>query len=194
MWNVFEQPWTLLGISVLVLLGVLTFRSVWPEKRKFWQLLLPLIVAGSAFGLDALVVTDHEKVVAVTTAAIRAVQEEDCLGVGSCIASNYHDSRHQDKAALMKACQEYLTGATVEKIRKITREIDMSKKPAVVTMLLSLRLEEQGRLAKQYGIVSCPIGVQVYVSKQPDNRWLISSVELRAVEGMPMGWSGVQEP
>jgi hypothetical protein len=192
--NVFEQPWLLLGVAVLVLLGVLTFRSVWPEKQKPWQWLLPLAVAGLAFGLDALVATDLEKVQAVTKAAIRAVQNEDCPGVAACIASNYHDSRHANKPALMKACQDYLRGPTVASIRKISREVDLSKTPAVVTLFLSIKLEEKSRLAEQYGVQGFLVGVQMYLTRQPDKRWLISSVELRAVNNMPMGWSSVQEP
>ena len=58
MWNIFEQPWTLLGAAVLVLFGVLTFRSVWSEKRKPWQWLLPAGVALLGVGLDLAVTTD----------------------------------------------------------------------------------------------------------------------------------------
>ena len=60
MWDFFEQPWTLLAAAVLVLFGVLTFRSVWSEKRKWWQWLLPLGVTALALGLDFGVATDLE--------------------------------------------------------------------------------------------------------------------------------------
>ncbi|UCE47264.1 MAG: hypothetical protein JSW47_16875, partial [Phycisphaerales bacterium] len=62
MFDFFEQPYTLIGGAVLVLFGVLTFRSVLPEKRRWWQWLLPMVLAGSAFGLDAMVQTDSEQI------------------------------------------------------------------------------------------------------------------------------------
>ena len=72
MFNFFEQPWTLLGMSILVLFGVLTFRSVWAEKRKWWQWLLPVVLAGAAFapkeragdaacGIEPLLIVDGER-------------------------------------------------------------------------------------------------------------------------------------
>ena len=60
MFDFFEQPYTLIGAAVLVLFGVLTFRSIWDRKRHWWQWLLPLVVAGAAFVLDFLGVTDLE--------------------------------------------------------------------------------------------------------------------------------------
>ncbi len=62
MFDFFEQPYTLIGATVLFLFGVLTFRSVLPEKSRWWQLLLPVFVAVAAFGLDTLVQTDLEKI------------------------------------------------------------------------------------------------------------------------------------
>jgi hypothetical protein len=192
MFNVFEQPWTLLGVAVLVLLGVLTFRSVWPEKRKPWQLLLPLFVAGLAFGLDALVQTDLEKVHAGTRAVIRAVEKEDCEGIASWIAPYYRDSRHHSKAELMDHCRQELAGPAVTKIKRISDEADLSKTPALVTLFLIIRFEEQSRVAKQYGIRACTAKVQLYFTKQPDKRWLISRAELLAVNDMPVTWNSTE--
>jgi len=58
MFDIFEQPWTLMGAAVLVLFGMLTFRSFCPEKRRWWQLLVPVFLAVAAFGADMLVQTD----------------------------------------------------------------------------------------------------------------------------------------
>ncbi len=192
--NVFEQPWLLLGVAIFVLLGVLTFRSVWPEKQRVWQWLLPLGVVGLAFGLDALVTTDLEKIQGVMNTAIRAIEKENSAAVAACIASNYHDSRHGSKADVTRACRNYLQGPTVKKIRKISSNVEISKTQAVVTLFLALSLEEKSRLVQLYGVVKCTLGMQVYLAKQPDTQWLITSAELRAVNSMPMNWGGVQEP
>ncbi|MHC4215343.1 MAG: hypothetical protein ACYSWP_18430, partial [Planctomycetota bacterium] len=70
MLEIFEQPWTLLGAAVLVLFGILTFRSFCPEKRRWWQLLVPVFLIALAFGTDLLVQTDREKINAVIKTAI----------------------------------------------------------------------------------------------------------------------------
>ena len=148
MWNLFEQPWTLVGISVLVLFGVLTFRSVWPEKRKFWQLLVPLAVAGSGFALDGLVVTDLESIQKTMKALLVAVTNEDCDAVAKWIAPDYSDIRHASKAALLKQCKEQLNGQTIAKIDTIGKEIDRTENQAKVTLVLSVKFDEQSAIAK----------------------------------------------
>jgi hypothetical protein len=125
MWDVFEQPWTLLAAAVLVLFGVFTFRSVWPEKQRAWQWLLPLAVAGLAFGLDALVATDLEKIHGTINAARRAIVAENAVGVAACIAPEYNDGWHKSRADLVKHCREQLVGPTIASIRN-----DRSRRPA----------------------------------------------------------------
>jgi hypothetical protein len=192
MFNVFEQPWTLLGVSVLVLLGVMTFRSVWPERWKPRYWLLPLGMVGIAFGLDALVTTDLEKVHAATNASIRAVEREDTSGVMAWIAPNYSDSRHHSKADLARECREQLGTPTVAKIRKISDDVKMvSPTEARQTLILSIKLEEQSRVVKQHGFTGCIAKVQLTLTKQPDKRWLISRVELQEANQIPVTWSDV---
>ena len=62
MFNVFEQFWTLVILAILVLLGMLIFRSVLIEKRQWWVWVVPLLIAGAGFGFDWLIQTDMEKV------------------------------------------------------------------------------------------------------------------------------------
>ena len=118
MFDFFEQPWTLTGVAILVLFGVLTFRSVWPEKNHWWQWLLPVFVASIAFGLDALVKTDLEKVNAVIKVTMKAVQQKDINAIEAVIADNYYDSYHNNKEHLIADCRKYLSQNPVKKIKK----------------------------------------------------------------------------
>src|SRR5512142_769726 len=88
MWNFFEQPWTLLAAAVLVLFGVLTFRSVWSEKKRPWQWFLPVGVAVRGVGLDRAVTTDLEKINQVIQTGLRAVQEENCAATAPLLAAD----------------------------------------------------------------------------------------------------------
>lgn len=118
MFNVFEQPWTLVGASVVVLLVILTIRSVWPEKRRWWQLLIPVFVAIGGFGLDFFVQTDLEKINSLIDAGIKAVEEENCDAIESIIADNYEDSFHNTKNELMSHCRRSFLHLRLQKIKR----------------------------------------------------------------------------
>ncbi|GAI54401.1 unnamed protein product, partial [marine sediment metagenome] len=55
MFDTFEHPWGLLTLAVVTLFILLMFRRIFPEKRHWWQWLLPAFLIAAAFGLDALV-------------------------------------------------------------------------------------------------------------------------------------------
>ena len=48
MLDVFEYPWLLLAVSLALFMIVGTLRSVFPEKRHWCQMAIPLLVAAGA--------------------------------------------------------------------------------------------------------------------------------------------------
>ncbi|MHC4519684.1 MAG: hypothetical protein ACYTAS_13925 [Planctomycetota bacterium] len=190
MWNVFEQPWTLLGVSVLALFGMLTFRSVWVEKRRWWQLLIPLALAGAAFGLDYLVATDLEKVRMAARSLLVAVENEDCEALSVLIAPDYKDSRHASKAALLRHCRQELKGPTVVVLKKKGDEVELSGSEATMTLSFFIRFEKESRIARQYKQIFLA-RVRLNLTKRPDGQWLIRKAELLEVDRFPMTWRSV---
>ena len=59
--KIFQSPTTLIVASAIALIVVVFIRQTWPEKRKFWQLLIPPAIFAAAFALDYFVKTDLEK-------------------------------------------------------------------------------------------------------------------------------------
>jgi len=190
MFNFFEQPWTLLGASVLVLFGVLTFRSAWPEKRRKWQRVMPIVLAGAAFGLDFFVETDLEKIHAVARTLLEAVENEDCATVGTLIASDYHDSRHANKVALLAHCRQELAGPTIQVLKKKGHKVELSGTQATMTLSLFARLEKDSRWARQYKEVAL-VRIRLDLRRQPEGRWLISRAEILEVDRFPVSWRGI---
>ncbi len=190
MFNVFEQPWTLLGASVLVLFGVLTYRSVWADKRRPWQWLLPIMLAGSALGLDFLVMTDQEQVRAVTSSLLKAVEEEDCPGVSRWISPNYSDIRHSSKDALMDRCYQELKGPTVEKLKQLDDLVELGARKAKVTVSLFVRFDKNSRIAQLYKPVFLA-KIRLHLTKQVDGRWLVSRIDMLEVDKQPVSWRNV---
>ncbi|MGE5293423.1 MAG: hypothetical protein ACM3VT_01210 [Solirubrobacterales bacterium] len=187
MWDVFEQPWTLLGAAVIVFLVVQTIRSVWPEKNRWWQLLLPVGVAALAIGLDLAVTTDLEKVNAIVKAGIQAAETEDCTALARLIASDYQDSYHKNKEALIEHCRSRLTSPCIEKIRKIASEVKITPPQAVATFSIILQFHKDSYWAKAYK-PSALVVMQFQLHKQPDGSWLVRRAEVQEVDKMPVNW------
>ena len=188
MFNLFEQPWTLLGAAVLVLFGVLTFRSIIPEKRRWWQLILPALVAVAAFGLDLLVQTDLEKIKALIKTAAKAVEEEDCNAIARIIADDYSDSYHNNKRELMSHCMLKLSQPLIEKNKKMGLLIEISPPNATVTLTIITHFDKQSDIYKEFLKPFVMTKTRLYLQKQRDKRWLINRVELLELDKQPANW------
>jgi len=188
MWDFFEQPWTLLGAAVIVLLGVLTYRSVWFEKRARWQWLLPAGVAVLAVGLDLAVATDREKINGILKAGIAAAEHEDCPAIARLIAADYEDSYHKDKQALVEHCRARLVPPAVERVTKIARALEITPPTAVATLTLGVRFEKESYWARSYGKGGAIVKARFWLRKQPDESWLLTRIEVLEVDGMTVGW------
>jgi hypothetical protein len=190
MFDFFEQPYTLIGAAVLVLFGILTFRSFCPEKRRWWQLLIPVLIVVAAFGTDMLVQTDLEKINAVIKAAINAVQEEDYRAIGATIADNYSDSYHSTKQDLMAHCKRELSKPLVEKIKKPSRLIDISDSNATATLFTVIILDKNSYLSQYKSFLL--VKARLSLRKQPDKTWLISRIEILEIDRQPISWKGIR--
>ena len=191
MFNFFEQPWTLLGAAVLVLLGMLTFRGVLPEKRCWWQLLVPALVVAAAFGLDFAVETDLEKINAVINTGIEAVEEEDLVAIEAIIAEDYHDSHHNTKTDLMRHCRTQLSQSLVEKNKKRACLVQLSAPTATATLFATIFFEKNSYIAANYK-AWLMVQARLSLQKQPDKTWLINGVEIIELDRQPVNWSQIK--
>jgi hypothetical protein len=187
MYDIFDQPWTLLGLSVLVLFGVLTIRSVFPELRRPWQWLLPVVCVALAFGIDFLVQTDREKINIVLGTALRAVVERNCNKIETLLAEDYSDSYHKTKTALVAHCEQQLSPAMITKARKTASLVQISAGRAKVTLFLLLTFDKNSLIA-QYSIPFVKVKTELHLQKQPDKRWLINKIEVLEVNNQPVSW------
>ena len=188
MFDFFEQPWTLLGIAILVLLGLLTYRSV-TDKRRAWHLVVPILIAAAGFGLDSLVTTDRESVRSVVAEVLQAAEDENCAAIGLFLASDYRDGYHRSKDAFLNHCREELDGPTVIEAKKLGDEVELSGRTARVTIKVRVRFEDSSRVAREYKR-SCVVVVEMVLQKQAGGRWLINRADLQSVDTFPIGWAG----
>jgi hypothetical protein len=192
MFDIFEQPWTLVGAAVLVLFGMLTFRSFFPEKRHWWQLLVPVLLVAAAFGADRLVQTDNEKIISVINAAIKAVQQEDCRAIGATIADDYSDSYHGTKRILMDHCRRELSKPLVNRGKKTGLMIKISDSNAKAILFATIIFDKNSYISQNYKSFLL-VKASLSLRKQPDKRWLINRVEILELDRLPASWKDIRQ-
>ncbi len=191
MLDIFEQPWTLLGASVLVLFGMLTFRSFFPEKRRWWQLLVPVFLIAAAFGMDMLVQTDTEKINSVIKATINAVEQEDYSAIKAVIANNYSDSYHSTKKHFIDHCRRELSKPLVDKGKKTGLLINISDSNATAILFAAIIFDKNSYISQNYKSFLL-VKARLSLRKQPDKRWLISRIEILELDRHPTSWKGIR--
>ena len=190
MFNFYEQPWTMVGFAIIALFIILTYRSVFPEKKRAWQLLIPLLIVLAGFGIDRAVTTDKEKINAIIVSGIKAVKAENFNAIDSYISDDYRDSFHKSKQQLIDHVQGKLHMNEVEKAKKTNIVILVNGNTAKVNLFMKIVLNPNSEIKQEYNISVVPMKIDLTFIKQ-NNKWLINSIELRSVNLQPVRWSEV---
>ncbi len=191
MFDFFEQPYTLIGAAVIVLFVVFTIRSFIPEKRHWWQFLLPVLVAAGGVGLDMLVQTDLEKINSVISTVIKAVQEEDCDSIEDLIVEDYRDSFHNTKWDLVAHCRRKLIPSLIEKNKKTACLVELSPPQATATLFMLTIFDKNSYVTENYKSLIF-FKIELRFQKQPDKTWLISRGELLEIDKQPAKWNDIR--
>jgi len=187
--NIFEQPSLLLIVSAVALLVVFVFRALFPQSRKWWLWLLPILLAASAFALDYFIETDAEKVRAVLARVVKAVEKEDAELLTPLFSDDYHDSFHASREALLNNCQWWLSGPIIEK--NILRIVSLEVKPPNAEAVFTVRVvfDPQGPVFEYRKMMVFKLRADLH--KQGDN-WCLSQVEILEIDLQPADWRRIQ--
>jgi len=177
MFNFFEQPYTLIGLAVIVLFGLFTFRSVFPEKRSRKQWLIPLCVVVLAFALDFIVKT---------------VEREDPAAIEPLIAADYQDSYHKTKADLMARCRKTLADIYIQKNKMRSCLLQTSPPDAKATIFTTTTFDQKSWVAQSYKSFLFFKG-EIFFARQPDGSWRVTRINPVEVDKQPITWSQIRE-
>jgi hypothetical protein len=193
MFNVFEKPWGLLTLAVVVLLILLMVRRILPEKHRWWQLLLPALLAVAAFGLDRLVQTDLEKINAVIDIAVKAAEQENPDALEPIISEDYSDQYHETKKALILHFGRTFSEPLIEKnIKRILQiELSPSKTTAEATFTVRVVFDKRSYVYQQTYKQIMLAKVKVHLQKEQD-KWLINQADLLELDRQPFDWQHVR--
>jgi ketosteroid isomerase-like protein len=191
-WNIFEQPWTLLVTGAVLLLVVAVVNSFIQAKSKRRLWLIPLLVAALGPALDFAVRTDREKIEKVIDTGVKAIENEDCRAIAAIIAENYSDSIHPNKSDFMRRCRAILQPPLVDKVYDSILNMQISGNTASVTMLSRIFFDEQSEAASYAKLVL--VKVEINLKKGTNGNWLVTQAEILAVNGRPSKWSEAGYP
>ncbi len=189
MTNIFEQPWLLLIVSVVVLLAVAVFRGLFPQRHRWWFWLLPVIIAIAAFAIDFFVRTDNEEIKEAIAKAVRAVEREDAEAIGPLISNDYHDSFHASKQALLEHCRIRLSEPIIEK--NVYGIVSLDVRPPNASAVFTVRVvfDPQGPIYEYRKIM--PFKLQAELRKE-GTKWLFTRFEVLEIDLHPADWRHIQ--
>ena len=188
MFDVFEHPWLILALSLVLFMIVGTLRCVWPEKRHWWQMAIPLLVAASGVALDVLVRTDREQILHISKTLHVAAEKEDVNAIAKLIAPDYQDALHRNRQHLLDNLRGWLSRSPVEKARKIGMAWDaLESSTALVSIRSGIDIAKDSVVAQTYK-PQFLIRVRLHLEKLPNGRWFIQEIELAQVDGQSFNW------
>jgi hypothetical protein len=190
-YDIFEQPRTLLIIAIVVFFATSIFRWILPEKRRWWQWLIPVLFALAGFALDWLVKTDLEKINNLIKAGAKAVEQENPEGIRTIISPDYSDSYHNTKEDLMYYCRLLLSQPLVEKTKKTALAVQISPPQATAALTTMTRFERESHVYQNFKPILL-IKIRLYLQKQPDKSWLIDQAEVLELDRQPVNWRQIR--
>ncbi len=179
-----------MGAAIIALVIVAVYRGVVPEKSRWWQLLIPAVLAGAAFGLDWLVETDREKIQALIKVAMRAAEREDAQMLGTMISDDYSDSCHKNKTSVMSYCRRMLSAPLIEKNKKIALSIVIDKNKAVATLTVKTSFDEQSYVHQYQPFIL--IKIKLNFINEKGQRWLVRRAEVLEINRNTVNWKDIQ--
>jgi hypothetical protein len=192
MFNVCENPWGLLTVAVAVALIIWIFRSVAPDKIRWWLWLLPLAIGCAAFAIDYFVETDPEKIEKTIYALTTAAEQENCDAIAPLIAENYSDSYHRTRRFFINDCKVRLEKPVIEKAIPRIVAIEQTSPEALAIFTVRVLFDKDSDISQLYK-QDVFFKIEAHLEKQPDNRWLISRIEMLEIDRFPASWQGIRQ-
>ena len=187
MWNIFENGWLLLTLAGIAFVVASVIRQEKPE----WglkPLLVPLLLAGLAFGLDYAFTTDYEAVNAIVPTCKRAAVAGDPEGIMELISPNYADRSNRTRAGFERRVRHTITGSSIKKIRTQSHTVSVNGTTAESELSVAVHLNTDSRYAA-YGTFFL-VGLKFEYEKIADT-WYIRRMDVTTVNNHPMNWGDI---
>lgn len=190
MTNLFQTPWLLLFVSLVLLIVVTLVRQKSPQKQRWWLLLLPLSVAVLAFGLDYFIKTDYEKVKHTIKRVRDAVVAEDADALAMTLSPAYSDRSHNSGDKLVSFLRSFFKTTKIDRAPQTKQvKFDINAHTATVENLYRVHVEPNSAYAQAASMYF--VKVRIRLTKNADAQWLITGCELMELNFQPFHWGNL---
>ena len=187
MWNVFENCWLMLTLAGIAFVAASIVRQEKPEWG-YKPLLIPVLLAALAFGLDYAFTTDYEAVSGIVPACKRAAVEGDAGRIMGFISPNYSDRNHRNRDAFRQRVQNTITGSSIKKIITKSHPVEIDGDQAQSKLGIAVILNNDSQYAA-YGTYY-PVEMKFEYEKIA-KKWYIRSMDLTSVNNQSMNWGAI---
>lgn len=181
----------ILPIGTAVFAILLVVNTVQLKERLAYLWFVPVCLCALAFGLDALVGTNKEKITALVNKSIQAVEKEDAIAFAKTIAADYQDSFHKNKQDLINHFKRELYEPVIANNRKTHQQTEIKADEAIATVVIWTSFEPQGWVFEM-GKAFLKTDLRLHLRKY-NNKWLIHSGEILALDGYEADWTAIQQ-
>ena len=186
MTNIFQTPWLLLFISLVLLIVVTVVRQNSPEKQLWWLLLLPLVLAIIALGFDYFIKTDYEKVKQAVKHARDAIVAEDADALARTLSPGYSDRSHNSGDQLVGFLRSFFATTQIDKAPQTTGQIVIDAPTATAENVYRVHVGPNSAYTQTASLYY--VKVRIRLTKNADAKWLITGCELRELNFQPFHW------
>ena len=187
MWNVFENCWLLLTLAGVALVAASIIRQEKPEWG-YKPLLVPVLLAALAFGLDTAFTTDYEAVSAIVPTCKRAAVAGNPDGIMELVSPNYTDKAHRSQTALRKAIESILPRASINKVRTQSHVISIKGNHAKSELKVVVHLNNDNQYTGAGGLFFVEMEFEY---EKIGKKWSIRRMDVTSINNQPMGWGDI---
>lgn len=191
MFDIFEQPWTMLGVAIISMLIIFVFRCVWPNKQRWWQMLIPLLIALLGFGIEYFVKTDLEQITRLMKTGIWAVETKNPQEIGPILSDSYHDSSGRGKTELVSYCDAVLSQNIIKTCKKVALQIDIASKTNATADLAMMVTFDKTAMPELEAVPFFKVKVKLYFQKESGKKWRIIRSELVSLNNQTYKWGDI---
>lgn len=183
MYDIYDNPWLLFFISLTVLVIVVMYRRIFPDKCRFWQLIIPFALMAAAFGMDYFVKTDHEKIEITIKQAVTATKNADMVSMAPLISPDYSGNMFISKKDLLESLGRHSKKANILRIKIRQNFIEIDNETATSKMRITVFMQPDSDFAP--GNTLLFIELELEFAKRRDN-WLVSSMDVISLNDDPL--------